>query len=144
MACVYLTKTKKDELVYQYTSDHERCDVKSGVNNDLLVSLATEFFQKRKLKEFENERGTLDIKSLRVDSSDYDAFLKRLLSELTSRIKSLDLDEWQDLENDDASDEADSLQELLSLSLFLRRYYGFSADKKYKDYTFYIIPPAKI
>ncbi|MCU8291246.1 hypothetical protein OC525_22210 [Vibrio vulnificus] len=144
MSCVYLTKTKKNDLVFQYSSEHERYDIKSTINNDLILSLSNSLFSSRKLKEFETERDTTDIVSLRVDSENYDIFLTKLMSSIKERIDSTNTEIWLDLENEDAIEESESLQELLSISLFLRRYYGLSKDKKYKDYTFYIIPPANI
>jgi len=143
MACVFLTKTGKNDLVYQYASDHERHDIKSVANNDVILSLSKSFFKNRKLKEYETEKDTLDIVSIRVDSENYELFLKELISNLTKRIKNIDIEKWNDLDNGDAIDEADSLQEFLSLCTFLRRYHGLSKNKKYKDYTFYIIPPIK-
>lgn len=144
MSCVYLTKTKKNDLVFLYSSEHERYDIKSTINNDLILSLSSSLFSSRKLKEFENERDTIDIVSLRVDSENYDTFLKKLMSSIKERIDGTNTETWLDLENEDAIDESESLLELLSISSFLRRYYGFSKDKKYKDYTFYIIPPVNI
>lgn len=144
MVCIFLTKTKKNDLVYQYASDHERYDIKSAANNDVILSLTKSFFKNRKLKEYETEKDTIDIISIRVDSENYELFLKELVSNLTKRIEDIDTEKWNDLENGDAIDEADSLQDFLSLCAFLRRYHGLSKDKKYKDYTFYIIPPVKI
>lgn len=144
MSCVYLTKTKKNDLVFQYSPEHERYDIKSTINNDLILSLSSSLFSSRKLKEFETERDTIDIVSLRVDSENYDIFLKKLMSSIKERIDGTNTETWLDLENEDAIDESESLLELLSISSFLRRYYGFSKDKKYKDYTFYIIPPVNI
>lgn len=144
MSCIYLTKTKKNDLVFQYSPEHERYDIKSTINNDLILSLSSSLFSSRKLKEFETERDTIDIVSLRVDSENYDIFLKKLMSSIKERIDGTNTETWLDLENEDAIDESESLLELLSISSFLRRYYGFSKDKKYKDYTFYIIPPVNI
>lgn len=144
MSCIFLTKTKKNDLVYQYSSEHERHEIKSTINNNLILSLSHSLFNDRKLKEYETERNTIDIVSLRVDSENYGAFLNKLMASVKERIDSTDTEAWLDLENEDAIAEANSLQELLSVSSFLRRYYGFSNNKKYKDYTFYIIPPAKM
>lgn len=140
MNCFFVKKTKKTDLVFQYSTDDDRIEIRSSKNRGRLKAIVKKYFKQRKLKEFESEKDTLDILALRIDSSEYPLFVNDLMLELKSRISHINSSiDIMDLSSEDATDELDSLQELIAIQTFIRRYFDLIEDKKYKDYTYYII-----
>ncbi len=145
MSCFYVKKTKQDDLFFQYGTDDDRVEITSIKNIKQISALVREYFSRRKLKEFESEKDTLDILALRIDSEKYPLFVKALMLELKSRIDYINSDvDLMNMHSVTSQEELDSLQNLIAIQTFLRRYYDLMANKKYKDYTYYIIEPIEI